>query len=545
MTSQDSGDEWVDLGDDSLSVISFSDSDFESSAAPPTRRKTGHVAPCARLASNNPGPVPSLSATARPADISHTGKAASVEREERKAVELMVRSIAARKPAEKKPKKDSPETTQSCDMPRPDAKRRHVERLANVQPDMADDVPPGYEVDLFRRAREAGILENMLRVASTKRRAARWFHGGLYDAGIEQLYRNLQACHSVLFETAEKCSRVRELQDQCHRLSAITFKLEPLISDYAELPPTKQRFLPIHPYLQYWLTGVRIDARALQEEMKRLVDTAWGYRGDLQEPVLKGSLEPSCRSAGIKAHWKALQGYEKNMAKFLPVLQDDYHIFQTKVHHLGPPQKHCTLGPSSSAPSPAEHVWGPEHVVHRSLLLRELRRESYALQDALHQALLAVECPAGPASVDFPTPPVPGELATARGLWYLHHRLRKLAAAVSCTLTEKFPKGPANPGSTSNGPVTYAEILAVAPADISAYTSGLHCVLFCASQAVVEQVWVNDAIFKGMSFNRKRRCEDAELRGPWLRYGRVEESKMVNMSYILDGLERLFMPRGA
>ncbi|KXX81062.1 hypothetical protein MMYC01_202783 [Madurella mycetomatis] len=160
------------------------------------------------------------------------------------------------------------------------------------------------------------------------------FDDGSRDVDPQFLLKTLQSLRGILDNTLHvftdlavfhRSAGERSL-DVCQRLSRQVSELMPIISGYEKVWPALSRDIPLDPGLHGWLSGVRVKVLSLQAEAQTL--TRRDRAATNTENAISKILED-------------LSEHETKMGEFLPIMQADFDEFQTKhmaIPITGPPK---------------------------------------------------------------------------------------------------------------------------------------------------------------------------------------------------------------
>ncbi|KAH8901045.1 hypothetical protein GQ53DRAFT_740211 [Thozetella sp. PMI_491] len=161
-------------------------------------------------------------------------------------------------------------------------------------------------------------------------------------------------------------------------------ELKPIVSGYAQAHRGTSSDLPLDPGLHEWLSGVRVKMITLQAE--------------LQTPNRPAPGDKEGNTSRLVHTWEALEEHRCHMEVFLPIMQVDYNVFQTRRMNLPvvetPADWSFSDSPVRSAPIDIPRAPNsakpPPSIVPRSRPTSDgwlLRRELYNLKDELQRAI--------------------------------------------------------------------------------------------------------------------------------------------------------------
>jgi len=110
-----------------------------------------------------------------------------------------------------------------------------------------------------------------------------------------------------------------------HQLSNQVSELDPIVSGYAKLWPSA-RDIPLDPGLSTWLEEVRVKLVSFQTQFHKLANDS-RYNSPFNSPP-----DPT-----LIQLWMDLEGCQKKMIEFLPIMQ----VYVTLNASLVPSSRHC------------------------------------------------------------------------------------------------------------------------------------------------------------------------------------------------------------
>jgi hypothetical protein len=140
------------------------------------------------------------------------------------------------------------------------------------------------------------------------------FHG-IIDLSV--LLQEIESLRAILRDTIDSVNQLTTLHDEtsrkarrlCQALAMQVDGLQPVVAGYARVLERSTLDIPLDPSVQSWLTGVRIKALALQVELQ----------DEAQRTLQTGRREST--SGVLHLIWEYLESYEQQMDDFLPIMQ--------------------------------------------------------------------------------------------------------------------------------------------------------------------------------------------------------------------------------
>ncbi|KAK3317763.1 hypothetical protein B0T19DRAFT_297276 [Cercophora scortea] len=352
-------DDWEDIGDDNLSVISLPTSDTEHKSAVESTT-------CSRSAS--PAPVASKSARRNSTSSPNNIPAGPVSRgPPPRYIDTVSDSTTSRGQEEAgqsvRDKSKAPAAKEDPSSSSSSSGFVQSQRLEDPFRDFQD--PPYHDSDPGESSR------------SGEEEVDELFDDGSRDANPLFIYRTLASLRDILAETVlavrDTSPPIRDFLDSshlvCDLLSRQVNELVPIVSGYADIYYASSRDFPLDPGLHGWLSGVRVKVLSLQAEAQLLA----------REPDLYGR-----RSHVLQKISKDLFDYKEKMGEFLPIMQVDFSEFQTRQMNMP------TSRPLGSAPIDIPRLPSPvprPRSVGSSKNVWLLRYELYALKDLVGQTV--------------------------------------------------------------------------------------------------------------------------------------------------------------
>ncbi|GAB1317769.1 hypothetical protein MFIFM68171_07979 [Madurella fahalii] len=281
-------EDWEDVGDDNLSVISLPCSEANAPASPSFRP----TSPNARVGGPQPQGSPETSHSIRSTDtqpaaeqLDSISETTTLRGNDDIKVSLAKGKLKEIEPAEA-------ETPENPFSDPPGTEEIDEDAVDELFDDGSRDVDPRFLLKTLQSLR--GILDDTLHV-----------------------FTDLAAFHRNASE---------RYLDVCQRLLRQVSELMPIISGYGKVWPALSRDIPLDPCLHGWLSGVRVKALGLQAEA---------------QPLARRGRTPASAENALSKIWEDLSEYEAKMREFLPIMQADFDEFQTKhmtIPTTGPPE---------------------------------------------------------------------------------------------------------------------------------------------------------------------------------------------------------------
>ncbi|KAK5662174.1 hypothetical protein OQA88_8079 [Cercophora sp. LCS_1] len=283
MAPRDSiSDDWEDVADDNLSVISLPASEPET--------PSGKEDPGKRRASSASSLSISSSLETTQQELESTHKDVSVKGKE---VEDRTKQELDHNP-------DSPGPAAWHDAPSEALEDPFKDPEADTIAEEADDESDAVKELLDDASHEVDPVYLSKTVTSLRQVLQDTF----------QTIRDLDALDSEL--TQPSLRLCEEIQHQVDRL-------QPMLSSYSKVSDTSE--LPIDPALHSWLTGVRVKAIALRAESQRLArDQSDLHENNHDYRTLWQYADIHVRASELIKTWDKLGEYKKQMDDFLPIM---------------------------------------------------------------------------------------------------------------------------------------------------------------------------------------------------------------------------------
>ncbi|KAK3689532.1 hypothetical protein B0T22DRAFT_173463 [Podospora appendiculata] len=375
MASRNSlSDDWEDIGDDNLSVISLpgSDTEEESAAESVSPSSPQHVTSASRSprrsSTGSPNSIPIRPAPrGSPPRYIDTLSDSTTLRGQQEAGQSV------------RDKGKAPATTEREDTGSSSSSGFiQSQPLADPFQGFQDPPYPDYSDDSDEERLDDSEEEQVDEL----------FDDGSRDANPLFIHRTLMSVREHLDDTAQvvrgTASPILNMLGSsilvCDLISEQLTELVPIVSGYADFFYASSRDCPLDPGLHGWLSGVRVKLLSLQAEAQTLN----------REPTLHAR-----RIQVLEKIGENLFDYQKKMAEFLPIMQVDFSEFQTRQMNM-PTSRPSDAGaiidsPDRSAPidiprpptpgarctffqGPSNNVW-------------LLRHELYALKDLVGQTI--------------------------------------------------------------------------------------------------------------------------------------------------------------
>ncbi|KAK3385435.1 hypothetical protein B0H63DRAFT_182987 [Podospora didyma] len=316
MTSRNSlSDDWEDVGDDNLSVISLPTSDAAGPSTPASPTKPVAKDTLQRLDTANleqklcirPGP-PSVPRSPPPKYSEYVGETSFSGQKEK--TNFQERSVDLEEGNKRKVEFSD---VAHVDLRYPVFENKRLSPVASFRDQ------PSSKYNEYNESERDPYIEDPVEEL---------FDDGSRDVDPLFLRKTLQSLHEILDDTIQTVFDLPSANSDiagpslrlCRRLKGQVSDLIPIVSGYANVWSTSSRELPLDPGLHGWLSGVRIKVLGLQAEAQRIARGPSTCSDFVYEYV-----------AGI---WDILSEYEAKMEEFLPIMQVDFSEFQAQQRKL-------------------------------------------------------------------------------------------------------------------------------------------------------------------------------------------------------------------
>ncbi|OIW23807.1 hypothetical protein CONLIGDRAFT_718772 [Coniochaeta ligniaria NRRL 30616] len=212
------------------------------------------------------------------------------------------------------------------------------------------------------------------------------------DVNPNELLQNIDSVRAILRNTIHSVNDLATLHHEtsekartiCRTLAMQVDELKPIVAGYARAWRSTSGDIPLDPGLYSWLSGVQVKILGLQVELQDEVIRTTG-----------GREQPTSRT--LHGIWKDLETLEQQMDEFLPIMQVDFNEFQTQDMSIPTAPvgfenlkiESPTRSAPISIPQPTAHVSGRNayHPSRPTNPISLLRSELYRLNDEIELAI--------------------------------------------------------------------------------------------------------------------------------------------------------------